>query len=239
MRIKKLIKKTFHKGNVCVYGLRGSGKDILFGNVIARRKLQYVSNTDYTKDERFNNFHYEDIDCGKNTYENFMTGKIHPYRYKYPDNTDIYLSDCGLYFPAQYCNELNKKYPYMPTFAALSRQLGECNIHTNAQALCRVWDKIREQSDTYILCRQCFVIFGIVFLWVRIYDQYDSANAKLRPLHLTVPLNASKEMKQQRKIELERYRAQHGRIENKFLIFKNKSKHDTRLFKKILEEGTA
>ena len=50
MRIKKIIKE-FEKGNVCVVGLRGCGKDMLFANVIARRKQAYISNTNYHCDK--------------------------------------------------------------------------------------------------------------------------------------------------------------------------------------------
>ena len=43
MRFKRII-RYFKRGNVCVTGLRGTGKDLLMGNVIARRKKNYVSN---------------------------------------------------------------------------------------------------------------------------------------------------------------------------------------------------
>lgn len=46
MRLKKII-KMFEKGNVCVCGLKGSGKDMLFANVVNRRMKPYVSNTEY------------------------------------------------------------------------------------------------------------------------------------------------------------------------------------------------
>lgn len=41
------IKRMFEDGNVCVVGLRGRGKDMLFANIIARRRKEYISNTDY------------------------------------------------------------------------------------------------------------------------------------------------------------------------------------------------
>ena len=37
---------------------------------------------------------------------------MHPY----PDGTDIYLSDAGIYFPSQFCSELNREYPFMAVF---------------------------------------------------------------------------------------------------------------------------
>ena len=41
------VKKMFSQGNVCVTGLRGTGKDMLMSNVISSRKLPYISNMDY------------------------------------------------------------------------------------------------------------------------------------------------------------------------------------------------
>lgn len=234
MGIRKII-KLFEDGNVCVCGLRGKGKDMLFGNVIIRRKLPYVSNVNYGGS--FNAFAYEDIDCGKNTFENFISGNVKKYVYPYPDETDVYLSDAGIYFPSQYCGDLNKRYQYMSVFQAISRHVGDCNFHFNAQNLNRVWDKIREQSDTYILCRSCFYLFGIIIQRVTIYDRYESAVNRQKPLYLPSPLLASKEVRQDRRIEYARFEAQHGTIQNRLLIYRNKSSYNTRLFKEMLEKG--
>ena len=46
MRFRKIV-KMFKKGNVCITGLRGTGKDVLMGNVINRVKYPYISNLDY------------------------------------------------------------------------------------------------------------------------------------------------------------------------------------------------
>lgn len=73
------------------------------------------------------------------------------YEYPYPDGTDIYIADAGIYFPSQFCNELNRDYKYFPTFMALTRHLGEANVHFNVQNLNRVWDKIRSKV-TSTLC---------------------------------------------------------------------------------------
>lgn len=234
MKFKKII-KLFEYGNVCVCGLRGTGKDLLTGNVIARRRLQYVSNVDYGG--LHNPFSYKGIDCGENTYENFITGKVKRYVYPYGDNVDVYLSDAGVYFPSQYCGDLNKRYQYMSVFQALSRHVGQCNFHFNAQNLNRVWDKIREQSDTYILCRSCWYFHGIVLQRVTIYNRYQSAVDRQKPLYLPLPLFANKEMKLQRKMEYARFEAQHGIIRTGILLYRNKSTYDTRLFKRMLEEG--
>lgn len=126
----------FRDGNVCVTGLRGRGKDMLIANVVMRRKKPYVSNVDYGG--KWYPFKPEDIDCGKNTYKEFISGDVNKYVYPYPDGTDIYVSDAGIYFPSQYCGELNKQYPYMATFQQISRHVGKCNFHSNTQNLNRL-----------------------------------------------------------------------------------------------------
>lgn len=149
MRISKIV-RMFKNGSVCVTGQRGTGKDMLTSNVVARRKTPYVGNIDYKCNKSmFQPFHYEFISLSGNTCHDLLSGNVKPYEFPYIDGSDIYLSDTGVYFPSQYCNELNKRYPSLPLFMALSRQLGTgCNVHVNVQNLGRVWDKIREQSDS-------------------------------------------------------------------------------------------
>lgn len=242
MRLKKII-KMFEDGNVCVVGLRGRGKDMLFANVVVRRGLPYVSNTDYkakgkkASKAQFLPLELEKLNCGKNTHKNFISGNINKYVFPYADGTDIYLADCGVYFPSQYCNELNKDYGYFPVFMALSRQLGQCNVHFNVQNLNRCWDKIREQSDQYILCRKCIVLFGFVLEWVTIYEKYESCVNRIPPFKMRLPVFAKKEMKNLLEIERMKYALQHGEIKKRFLFYRNKSEYNTRIFKEILENG--
>lgn len=230
--MKKLL-KLFRSGNVCVFGLRGRGKDMLFANVCMRRKLPYVSNVDYGGD------HYplvmNEFDCGLNTYDNFIQGKPKHYQYPYADGVDIYISDVGIYFPSQYCGDLNKKYGYFSTFMALSRQLGECNVHFNVQNLNRAWDKIREQSDIYICCNWCRVLFKKwVIQKVTIYEKYDSAVSRVPPYKPPrVALNNDRKL--QVLMAKQSYTVSHGDIKPRILIYKNKSSYDTRIFKAMLE----
>lgn len=224
----------FKQGNVSVSGLRGRGKDVLMSNVIARRKnLDYVSNIDYGY--KYNSFDYKDFDT-KNTYVNFIEGNIKKYSFPFPDKTDLYLSDCGIFFPSQYQGELVKRYPNLITFQALSRHLGLCNVHTNSQTLSRVWDKIREQSDTYIVCQWCKFLFGkIVIQNVRIYEKYDSADKNVPPIKLRVPL-FNKVAQTQVRLQKVNYRITYGDIKNYTLIYLHKGKYDTRAFRKLLKE---
>lgn len=235
MRFGNVIKE-FEKHSVSVCGEKGSGKDLLFGNVIARRNKPHIANIRYN--DNTIPFKYEDIDC-QNTYKNFVHGNIKSYTFPYPDGTDIYFSDCGVYFPSQYCNELNKQYPSIPTFMALSRQLGECSVHTNAQAIQRVWDKMREQSVRYIQCIwtiKPLVKLGIVVQKIRIYDKYESAVNRVRACRVHQPLIC---FNPQRKLDIQMYRDNffntHGEVIEGILIYRNLSKHDTRQFKTMLE----
>ena len=237
MFIKTIIKKYFEKGNVCVCGLRGTGKDILLGNVIARRKMSYVSNLNYTHDNNFNEFHFLDFDLGQNTYKNFLVDRLNYYEYPFEYGTDLYLSDAGVYFPSQYCNDLNKKYPYFPNYMALSRQVAHANVHYNVQNLNRVWDKIREQSDLYIMCLGCKVVFGVVFMKIRLYDKYQSACDRVKPCRIKIPIFASRDVKMNYKMHIDKYVQNYGYVADKILIFKNLSKHDTYYFEKKLKEG--
>lgn len=239
MGIKSIV-RMFNNNSVSVCGKKGRGKDILTANVIARRKRPYyISNVDYkVKNSRFIRFNPALLKTG-NDYRNFIENSVKEYIYPYPDGTDIYISDTGVYFPAQYCGELNRDYKDIPTFMALSRQLGDCYVHTNAQALNRVWDKIREQSDMYISCQWCKVFLRgkIVVQSVRIYEKYDSAVNNQPPCRLRFPLFGNADCRNRLQIAKEQYEAQHGKIKTRLLIYINKSKYDTRLFKTILEGG--
>lgn len=228
--------KLFKNGNVCVTGLRGKGKDLLFGNVITRRKKDYISNLDYTNDERFYYLDFDKLDLGKNTYLNLINNNVNFYDFPYPTGADIYLSDGGIYLPSQYCNQLNNKYPYLATYQALSRQVSHNNFHVNVQNLNRLWDKVREQSDTYIMCNKCFYIFGVVFQVITIYDKYESCVNRVKPCRVTSPLFAKKEVKLNVQMYRDNFFNQHGNVKRRLLIYFNKSKHDTYYFEKLFRK---
>lgn len=236
MRLKKII-NLFEKGSVSVCGLRGSGKDLLTANVVVRRKKPYVSNINYGG--MYMPFNYKLIDCGKNTYKQLLENECNKYDFPYCDGTDVYLSDCGIYFPSQYHSELNKAYPYLPTFMALSRQLGLCSVHTNCQQISAVWNKLREQQqDTYIMCLRSFYIpkIDFVIMKIRIYEKYDSAVARVRPCRVRVPL-LNPTRRQNALLYKDDFINRHGEITEHFLFFRNKSTYDTRYFKSLLKGG--
>lgn len=233
------IVRLFKENSVSVSGMKGRGKDMLFANVIARRRIPYVSNTDYGGD-------WIPLDLAKlntnNTFRNFITGTLHPYIWPYKDKVDIYIADCGIYFPSQYCNELNRDYGFFATTEALTRHLGDCGVHFNSQRLGRVWDKIREQSDCYILCKWICkpllkLTFGKVVLQkVIIYDRYESAQAMTPPFPLKRPLiNVDRQMTYD--LQKANYQVSHGEIKVHWLLYWNKSKYNTRAFKEMLENA--
>lgn len=239
MRFKKII-KLFREGNVSISGLRGRGKDMLIANVVTRRKKPYISNVNYGGE--YLPLDPKELSVGGNTHKNFIEGTIKKYVYPYNDDIDIYISDMGVYFPSQFCNELNKDYKELPIFMALSRQIANANVHYNVQNLNRCWDKVREQSDIYILCRRCIYIkwLKLVIQQVTIYDYYDSCLMKRKPLKLPpVPLVAAnkKQIRMDREIQMANYEANHGVIKTKWLFYRNKSNYDTRIFKTMLEKG--
>lgn len=240
MNIEK-IKKYFEQGNVCVCGERGKGKDMLVGNVIVRRKLDYISNCEYPRKKGLQPTYYPldfgAINCGGNTYANFMSKDIKPYTYPYPLGVDVYISDVGVYMPSQFCNELNRQYKEIPTFMALSRQLGECNVHINVQNLNRAWDKLREQSRTYITCTMCRVVpifkRQLVIQKVRIYESAVSCQQNVPALRLPIWARFGKD-KLMAKLYKLNYNIQHGKIEEKTLIYWNKCDYNTHIFREMM-----
>lgn len=234
--MRKII-NLFENHSVSVSGKKGTGKDLLMSNVAYYRRKYYISNADYKcRNSRRIALDFQRLKTG-NIYKNFLEGNVKKYVYPYPDGTDIYISDCGIYFPCQYNEKLNKEYEDIINFIALSRQLGDCRVHTNAQSLNRVWDKLREQSDVYIVCQWAKVFGRLAVQKVRIYEKYESAVANVPPCRAKAPLLCSSAVRTQYKLMHENYRIQYGKIEERILVYPHMSKYDTRLFKTILEGG--
>lgn len=234
MNIRSVV-RMYEGGSVSLCGLRGRGKDMLTANVVVRRKKPYISNVNYGGDWIPLNF--KDLDCGENTWIDFVEGRLKYYEFPYPDGTDVYLSDAGIYLPAQFCNQINNRYPYIATYQAICRHTSKAGFHTNAQSLGRVYDKIREQSDIYIRCDWCHVLFHkIVFQKITIYDKYESALNAVPQFHLPLRYFLINGMDRYF-IEKQRYLISYGNIKSHTLIYWNKSKYDTRLFKELLKNG--
>lgn len=223
----------FKKGNCIVTGLRGCGKDMAFSIVVNARKKNYISNVNYSDPKKkYKCFEFDTKvwELSKNTYQDFADGTLKQYVYPYPDDIDYYISDAGVYFPSQYCNELVKKYKGAPLFQALSRHLGDCNVHCNVQNLNRLWDKIREQSDLYIRMADCKVFFRkLVFLRAYVYETEESCSARLVPPYFGVGSKA--------KDRKNAWICAHGKVQRISFFAKLPYAYDSRRFKRLLENG--
>lgn len=234
----KKIRSLFKKGNIIVTGLRGTGKDMLFANVIARDKKPYISNINYRVRSAYIPLNLKKLDLPLK-YDSFITGDFIPYDYPYPEKSDIYISDAGVYFPSQHQGQLVRDYVGVPYFQALSRHLGDSNFHCNVQNLNRLWDKIREQSDIYIRCLSCKVIGKLVIQSVIIYDKYDSCLNRVEPyVHIKTPLlgnsQSRAEFRSKDELAYREFKERNGSVKKYSFAYFNKSKYDTRLFKSLL-----
>lgn len=232
--LKRKFVKQFDKGNVLVSGMRGRGKDVAFCVVVNSRKRNYISNIQYSNPKkRYQRFNFDAKvwALSGNTYTDLIDNRIKKYSYPYPDRIDYYISDAGIYFPSQYQSELVKRYAGAPMFQALSRHLGDCNVHVNSQRQNRVWDKIREQSDIYIVMRGCHVMRFLKIALIRytIYDNEESAEKQIKLPFFGLGKRA-RELKQS-------FLATHGAIKNGFFFTKIPYRFDSRRFKKILENN--
>jgi hypothetical protein len=229
------MRKLFAYGSVQICGQRGRGKDMLMANVACRSRC-YYGNVNYGGNYRPLDFSALDT---QNSFHDLINGSIKRYVYPYEEGADIYISDIGIYFPSQYNGELDKKYPRLPQFLCLSRQLGSCNVHLNTQSLARCWLKFREQSDCYILCQRIFkplIKLGVVIQKVTLYSDYESCARRVVPFCLPKPTILSpKEVKLNYEIEKQRYLQNYGEVKNVWLIYRQKSTYDTRYFKTLLE----
>lgn len=234
-RIRK-VKKLFSHGNVIVCGLRGRGKDMLMANIIARKEKKfYISNFDYKiKNKVFIPLDFTKLFV-KNDYRNFIKNDFNKYVYPYPDKVDIYVSDIGNIFPNAFHSQIQKEYIDFLSYPMLSRHLGENNFHCNIQNINKLWDKLREQSDLYIMCMSCRVWGKLVFQKIRVYENYQSCVNKVAPFKKPFKLIGSKKI--DIKLEQQRHANTYGLIKKYTLIYFNRSKYDTRYFKGVLENG--
>lgn len=229
---KRKIIKQFKQGNVLVSGLKGQGKDLLFCWIVNKRKENYISNVEYSdpkKKYKCFKFNTKVMNIGGNTYESFINNEVREWEYPYPDGIDYYISDAGIYFPAQSHKELDKNFKGAPLFEALLRHLGDCNFHTNSQRQNRVWDKIREQSDQFIVMTGATVKLGFIIIRWTEYSKVESAEAQLKKPKFGIGKNA--------RMVKQSFEANNGTIKNRWLIGRLPYNYDSRRFKKIIEEG--
>lgn len=246
------------KGNMSISGIKGSGKDVVQGNIVARKQERYASNVDYTKDDRYIKLDLMLFNLNGNTWEDFINGTIKPYKYPYEDGVDVIISDAGIVLPSQYDSYLDKKYPSLATWSALQRQLNDGQLHFNSQSHARVWKKLREQcADHFIRCDWCKVFFGnqgkLAKLFTRVtklewrfggfvvgtyyyYDKESSCINRVKPCRIRKPsLLASQEAKMMYHTHVNSFYNTYGTVEYHWYICINKSKHNSRIFKEVME----
>ena len=228
----RFIADRFKAGNVIVFGAKGKGKDLVFQKVIAKRKEAYFSNMDYGYNHNY--IKLSDLELGSNTYENFINDNVQRVEKKEDlERADIYISDAGIYLPAQYHYLLDKKYKSLPIFYALSRHLYNNNVHVNTQALNRVWDKLREQADSYFKALKTVKVFGLLFTKVRYYETYQVANENRAPMRRRFLNKYSKALSDE-------YEAYNGLVFDMWIVQRvSKVFYDSRYFHRVVFGGEA
>lgn len=220
------LRKFFQLGNVIVYGSRGKGKDVLF-NAISNKDKFYYSNIPYTN-KKCEIITLKDLELGDNTFNNLINNNFKKVPWRFKDNCDFYISDCGAFMPSQYDSTLHKIYPSFPITYAFSRHIGNHNIHCNSQNLERIWKALREQADTYIKCLGVSKFPFFLLLKYRIYDKYSSARNDIRPIKRGLLIRDS---------NLKIQDANVGLIKESWIIVsKLKTKYNSRYFKDVLIE---
>lgn len=219
---KSFLKKCFNSGSVIVYGAKGTGKDLLF-NYITNTRKNYYANIPYKK-KGCNIIEIHQLTCNL-SYDDLLNGVYTKSDPVFKENTDVFISDAGVFLPSQYDAVLHRKYKSFPVFYALSRHLYNMNIHANSQGLDRIWKALREQADTYIKTLGTIKLPFILITRFRYYDKYSSAQQDIRPLKRSLLKGEVGNV----------HNANVGEVKQGFIIqFKFKIKYDTRYFKKLL-----
>lgn len=226
------IVKKFKKNNCIVWGKKRKGKDLTFQKVINKRKKEHYA-TNYPNDFNYGHkgtqIRMADLSVSPNTYENMIANITTKIEYKPSfEKRDTYISDAGIYLPSQYNHILNKLYPSMPIFYSVIGHLYDSNIHVNYNGeITRLWDKLREQADEYFNVLENLKIFGFIFVKIRYYERYSTAEASLAPMKRGF-LNS------QQKALYEQYKSQNGLIKDMWICIMQRNIHyDTRYFRRI------
>ena len=226
---RRYLLSKFSSCNCIVFGKKGTGKDLIFNFVINHRKKPCFSNVQFNQ-KYCKSAKIGDFSCRPLTYSNFISGNISPIEKHITENCDMYISDGGIALPSQYHGDLDKIYPSLPIFYALSRHLGNLNIHINTQNLTRVWDKLREQADAYFKTRWSLKIGPFIFTSFIYYEEYEAAKSSVRPYPIKLFF-----AKAESKANFEQFLATHGEVKKLLICQRVKDIHyDTRIFHNIV-----
>lgn len=170
---------AFDNFDCAVYGLRGTGKDVIFAHSINLKGGKHYSNIKYNGDTEIRDL--KELNVGGNSYEDFINGNIKKFTPNFDENYHFFISDAGVYLGCQYNTELNKNYGELPIHIALRRHLYDSHVHTNSQALNRPWDKIREQQGCFIHALGVLDYGDFLIVKAISYTKYESALDCLPP----------------------------------------------------------
>lgn len=223
---KREIVREFQRCNVIVAGKKGSGKDLLFQEVIRKRRKPYYANIDYGY--KCEIVTCKDISVSPNTYRDFIENKSYIVDRRFAEKRDVYISDGGIFLPSYMDSALYKAYPSFPIYYALSRYLANHNIHVNVQNFGRVWKALREQADSYIYVKKSLKLPFFIFIKATLYDKYQSAEQLLEPVKVRF-------FNKHSKAETDIYHASNGYIKGGWVIVRKSTiKYDTRAFEKVI-----
>jgi len=227
----QLLLKVYKNGNVINCGTKGKGKDMQFQHVINLRGEKCYANIDYGP--LCTVLPLSVLNCGvgpnANTFEKVLEGNITIIPKEMDEGCDYYISDAGVHLPSQHNNLIDKKYPTLAIRYALSRHLTNSNIHANSQYLGRIYNKLREQADGYMLARGTLPLpYGILCSF-RYYQMYESCDRQLSPISLAMIPN------KYRRAEKDVFNASNGIIKNGLFFIRYKDIHyDSRIFHKLM-----
>ena len=211
---------AFENYDTAVYGFRGTGKDVIFAHAINLQAKPHYSNIWYNEQSKVTEL--KELHVGGNSYHDFINGNIQKFIPNFEEEQHFYISDAGVYLACQYNKELNTCYGELPIHVALRRHLYNSHVHTNSQALNRVWDKLREQQGCFIHCLKTHDYGAYLVVETITYTHYESALACLPP--------PEKEDKY--------HTLKYGEIvERRFRVPKETLLYNSRHFKTILHKG--
>lgn len=247
---------TFKKlfiSNLFIFGVKGSGKDLLMqsGIYLNRKKHQFLSNMEFGYSCTKVNDLTEVLSLGNNTFRTLVDGKPELIEKKnYMEGKIFVLSDASIYFPSHEDTALKKQYPSYPLFYAISRHLYNMPFVVNTQVNGRLWKSLREQvQDGYVQAlytlgkRESFIWNSIpilnkyLFVKYRYYEKEESAVNGLLPFKKVAIVNRFSDKTvymTSAGATQEQYHAAHGKIKEGFVIIKKSNvKYDDRHFHKM------
>ena len=173
------LKNAFDNFDVAVYGLRGTGKDVIFAHLINLHGKKHYSNIRYNSQTEVRDI--RELHVGGNEYPSFINGTTQKFVPNFDEGAHFFISDAGVYLGCQYNRELCANYGELPIHLALRRHLYDSHIHINSQALNRPWDKIREQLGVFIHCLGTVNYGDYLIVSAITYTRYESALECLPP----------------------------------------------------------